>query len=90
MYRIWPKALDAMVMIKPATVISWHRKGFRLYWKRRSRHLGRPGINRDVRDLIRKMSTANPLWGAPRMRTGLHLFRLLLRLDHLLASSPRS
>jgi transposase InsO family protein len=67
LYRTWPKVLDAMVLVKPATVIDWHRKGFRLYWRRRSRHLGRPGINREVRDLIRKMSTANPLWGAPRI-----------------------
>jgi transposase InsO family protein len=56
-----------MVLVKPATVIDWHRKGFRLYWRRRSRHLGRPGMNREVRDLIRKMSHANPLWGAPRI-----------------------
>ena len=61
LYRIWPKVLDAMVLVKPATVIDWHRKGFRLYWRRRSRHLGRPGMNREIRDLIRKMSRANPL-----------------------------
>ena len=67
LYRTWSKALDAMVLVKPATVIDWHRKGFRLYWRRRSRHLGRPGINRKVRDLVREMSTANPLWGAPRI-----------------------
>src|SRR5512139_3282830 len=67
LYRTWPKVLDAMVLVKPATVVDWHRKSFRLYWRRRSRHLGRPGINREVRDLIRKMSTANPLWGAPRI-----------------------
>jgi hypothetical protein len=67
LYRTWPKVLDAMVLVKPATVIDWHRKGFRLYWRRRLHHLGRPGINREVRDLIRKMSTANPLWGAPRI-----------------------
>ena len=67
LYRTWPKVLDAMVLVKPATVIDWHRKGFRLYWRRRSHHLGRPGINCEVRDLIRQMSKANPLWGAPRI-----------------------
>jgi len=67
LYRIWPQVLDAMVLVKPATVIGWHRKGFRLYWRRRSRHLGRPRTSREVRDLIRKMSQANPLWGAPRI-----------------------
>ena len=67
LYRIWPQVLDAMVLVKPATVIGWHRKGFRLYWRRRSRHLGRPRTSREVRDLIRQMSQANPLWGAPRI-----------------------
>jgi hypothetical protein len=56
-----------MVLVKPTTVIGWHRKGYRLYWRRRSRHLGRPGMNREVRELIRQMSRANPLWGAPRI-----------------------
>jgi len=67
LYRIWPQVLDAMVLVKPATVIGWHRKGFRFNWRRRSRHLGRPRTSREVRDLIRKMSQANPLWGAPRI-----------------------
>ncbi len=56
-----------MMLVKPATVIDWHRKGFRLYWRRRSRHLGRPRMSREIRDLIRTMSLANPLWGAPRI-----------------------
>jgi putative transposase len=55
-----------MVLVKPATVIQWHRKGFRLYWRRRSRPLGRPKKSTQIRDLIRRMSMANPLWGAPR------------------------
>ena len=67
LYRIWPQLLNAMVLVKPATVIDWHRKGFRLYWRRRSRDLGRPRMNREIRDLIREMSAANPLWGAPRI-----------------------
>src|ERR1700730_2527973 len=67
LYRIWPRCLDAMVLVKPATVIQWHRKGFRLYWRRRSRPLGRPKKSTQIRDLIRRMSMANPLWGAPRI-----------------------
>ena len=67
LYRIWPKVLNAMVLVKPATVLAWHRKGFRLYWRRRSHHLGRPGTSREIRQLIRQMSQANPLWGAPRI-----------------------
>ena len=58
-----------MVIVKPETVIGWHRKGFRLYWtwKSRNRKTGRPTVSKDVRNLIRKMSLANPLWGAPRI-----------------------
>jgi putative transposase len=66
-YRIWPQVIDAMVLVKPATVVAWHRKGFQFYWRRRSRRPGRPRINAEIRDLIRRMSNANPLWGAPRI-----------------------
>src|ERR1700724_2486028 len=69
LYRIWPRALNAMVLVKLATVIQWHRKGFRLYWRwrSRSRSVGRPKVSSETRDLIRQMSMANPLWGAPRI-----------------------
>jgi hypothetical protein len=55
-----------MMLVKPATVIQWHGQGFRLYWRWRSRS-GRPSADREVRKLIREMSGANPLWGAPRI-----------------------
>src|SRR5260370_38348971 len=71
LYLIWPQVLNTMVLVKPATVVQWHRKGFRLYWRRRSRRLGRPRMSREIRDLIRKMSLANPLWGAPRIHAEL-------------------
>ncbi len=67
LYRLWPRFLKVIVVVKPATVIQWHRQGFRLYWRWRSRS-GRPAINREVRDLIRQMCDANMLWGAPRIR----------------------
>ena len=67
LYRIWPRVIDAMVLVKPATVIAWHRQGFRFYWRWRSRGPGRPRINAEIRELIRSMSNANPLWGAPRI-----------------------
>jgi len=67
LYRIWPQVIDAMVLVKPATVVQWHRKGFGLYWRWRSRRPGRPKIGTEIRDLIRRMSKANPLWGAPRI-----------------------
>ena len=69
LYRIWPQVLNAIVLVKPATVIQWNRKGFRLYWRwrSRSRQIGRPKTSTELRDLIRQMSMANPLWGAPRI-----------------------
>jgi hypothetical protein len=53
-----------MVLVKPATVIHWHRQGFRLYWRWRSKS-GRSSVDREVRKLIREMSSANLLWDAP-------------------------
>src|SRR3981081_3957238 len=67
LYRIWPQIIDAMVLVKPATVVQWHHKGFRLYGRWRSRCPGRPKTGAEIRDLIRRMSKANPLWGAPRI-----------------------
>jgi putative transposase len=66
LYRLWPRCLEVMVLVKPATVIPWHRQGFRLFWRWRSRS-GRPSVGREIRDLIRQMSSANSLWGAPRI-----------------------
>jgi putative transposase len=66
--RLWSGWRSALVIVKPETVIAWHRQGFRLYWRWKSRHpQGRPSVSRDVIDLIRKMSLANPLWGAPKI-----------------------
>ena len=66
--RDWKSAL---VIVRPATVIAWHRRGFSWYWTRRSRpRVGRPRIGADVRRLVREMAVANPLWGAPRIHGG--------------------
>ena len=66
--RVWPQWPSALLIVKPETVIAWHRKGFRLYWTWKSKaRPGRPNVSREVRELIRKMSTSNPLWGAPRI-----------------------
>jgi len=60
------------LLVKPETVIRWHRKGFRFYWKWKSRRrIGRPGVSKEIRDLIRNMSSANVLWGAPRLHAEL-------------------
>ena len=64
---VWPRVLDALVLVKPATVVKWHRQGFRIYWRWRSRCPGRPRTSAEIRTLIRQMSRANPLWGAPRI-----------------------
>jgi putative transposase len=62
----WRGWRSAVHVIRPETVIAWHRRGFRLFWTWKSRHrTGRPALPPDVRALVRDMSTANPLWGAP-------------------------
>ena len=70
---IWADWRSAMMIVKPDTVIAWHRKGFRLswIWKVRRGQPGRPAVPNDVRELIRRMSRENPLWGAPRIHGGL-------------------
>ena len=69
LYRLWPGCLEALVIVKPETVIRWHREGFRRYWRWRSRarRPGRPRLSGEIRDLIHRMSRENPLWGAPRI-----------------------
>src|SRR5258706_8978419 len=60
--------VNAVAIVKPETVIKWHRAGFRSYWRWRSRRRGgRPTLPTEIRKLIREMSIANPLWGAPRI-----------------------
>src|ERR1700756_1438668 len=58
--RVWPQVLDVLVLVKPATVVKWHRQGFRMYWRWRSRRPGRPKTSGEIRALIRQMSRANP------------------------------
>jgi len=66
--RLWSSWRSALLIVKPETVVAWHRRGFRLYWAWKSRvHDGRPALPKEVRDLIRHMSVANTGWGAPRI-----------------------
>jgi hypothetical protein len=68
LYRLFPDFRDALAVVSPETVIRWHRAGFRAYWRWRSRpRRGRPTVPIEIRQLIREMSLANPLWGAPRI-----------------------
>src|ERR1700688_16698 len=69
LFRFWRDWRSALAIVKPETVVAWHRAGFRLFWtwKVRRGQPGRPTIAREVRDLIRKMCRENPGWGAPRI-----------------------
>ena len=68
LYRLAPGVLHALKIVRPETVIRWHRAGFRAYWRWKSRpRSGRPKTPLEIRQLIREMSLANPLWGAPRI-----------------------
>src|ERR1700756_2214933 len=68
LYGLAPSVLAALQIVKPDTVIRWHRTGFRAYWRWKSRSRGgRPKTQAEIRQLIREMSIANPPWGAPRI-----------------------
>ena len=67
--KTWPSWRDSLVIVQPETVIGWHRRAFRLYWRRKSSGggRGRPKLDAEVKSLVLKLSAANPLWGAPRI-----------------------
>jgi hypothetical protein len=66
MTRVWPSLLGLARVVQPDTIVRWHRAGFRAYWRWKSQgRVGRPRIERELRDLIRRMCKDNPLWGAP-------------------------
>jgi transposase InsO family protein len=82
LYRWFPSVLKAVTIIRPETLVRWHRAGFRCYWRWKSRPLGgRPQIDADLRALIRRMSVENVLWGAP------HIHGELLKLGFAVAQS---
>jgi len=68
MIRLWPNLLGTAQVVQPETILRWHRAGFKMFWRWKSRNrAGRPKIDRELRDLIRRMSEENPLWGASRI-----------------------
>jgi transposase InsO family protein len=68
LYRLFPSLLDASIIFKPDTLLRWHRTGFRLFWRWKSRRrAGRPALSADIRSLVRRISQENPLSGAPRI-----------------------
>ena len=82
LYRWVPSILKSMTVIKPETLVRWHRAGFRRYWRWKSKNLGgRPAISAELRALIRRMSLENTLWGAP------HIHGELLKLGFTVAQS---
>ena len=69
LYRWFPSILKVITIVRPETLVRWHRAGFRRYWRWKSRSPGgRPQIDVDLRALIRRISVDNPLWGAPRIQ----------------------
>jgi hypothetical protein len=72
--RLWRGWRSSLLVVQPETVIRWHRRGFRLYWRWKSRkRCGRPKLDAEIRALIRRMSRDNPTWGRRRIRSELHL-----------------
>src|SRR6202521_5209635 len=68
--RVWAGWTDALIIVKPDTVVGWHRAGFRLHWRFRSRgkrRVGRPRSAQEIRDLIKRMAAENGTWSAPRI-----------------------
>ena len=67
--RFWPAWKNSLLIVHPDTVVRWHKKGFKLYWRWKSskRKPGRPRTGRDIRELVLRMATENPLSGAPRL-----------------------
>jgi putative transposase len=67
--QVWSRWRECLIVVKPDTVIRWHRRGFALHWTRLSRRTasGRPGTGKEIRDLIQEIANSNPLWGSPRI-----------------------
>ena len=90
--RLWPAWRQSLVLVRPETVIRWHRRGFGLYWSwsSRPRRLGRPAIEAELRDLILKMHGANPTWGAPRIHGELRKLGFTLAQSTVSKYLPRN
>jgi transposase InsO family protein len=68
MVRLWPSLLGLAKVVQPETILRWHRSGFKAFWRWKSlNRAGRPKVDHELRDLIRRMGRENPLWGAPRI-----------------------
>ena len=85
--RLWSEWKNSLIVVKPETVIGWHRKGFKLFWtwKSRRKRPGRPSIPLEVRNLIKQMAKENPTWGAPTIHGA--LIKLGFKLDETTVSN---
>ncbi len=94
--RFWPRWQRALILVRPETVVGWHRVGFKLYWKWLSRHRTRAGrkcVSRELRELIFRLVAENPAWGAPRIRGELKILRFEISertLSRWMRKAPRS
>jgi len=88
--RTWSGWRPALVLVKPDTVLAWHRRGFRLFWAWKSRHrTGRPAAASEIRTLVHRMATANPLWGAPRIHGELQKLGIAVSQSTVAKYMPR-
>ena len=88
MSRVWSRWADLLVIVKPATVVGWHKRGFRWFWTRKCRGRGRQPVAPEVVELIQKLRGDNPLWGARRIRDELARLGIEVGKDTVLKHSP--
>ena len=90
--RIWSGWRDALSIVQPRTVIAWRRRKFREHWTKliRSGKRGRPAVTKEVRDLIRRISSANRLWGSPRILGGLSRIGIVVAIDFFVVPTVRN
>jgi putative transposase len=90
--RLWPNWRAVLRIVQPDTVLKWHKMGFKFYWRWKStpKTVGRPPIDKDIRDLIRRMARENPLWGAPHICSELHLWGYEVAQATVATSMPKT
>ncbi|MCH7601928.1 MAG: transposase [Planctomycetes bacterium] len=97
LFRLLPHWRSCLVIVKPDTVVKWHRQGFKLYWRwlSRAKRTGRPKVPLEVRELIRRMSHDNSTWGVPRIKDeltllGIHVAESTIRKYRVRGKKPPS
>jgi putative transposase len=90
--KLWSDWRSVLVIVQPETVVRWHHLGFKLYWRWKSRtsRIGRPKIEREIRELIQRMCRENPTWGAPRIHSELHLLGYTVAESTVAEYMPRN